>query len=189
MPPAQANPPLRLVASPGPAGTGGESGSIEALFREHSAYVAGLAYKLLGRNDEVDDVVQDVFIGAMRGLSSLREPGAARGWLATVTVRMVGRRLRWRKVAHFFGSTRPAEEYERVASAEASPEQRALLARVYAVLDELPVPQRMAWTLRHVEGERLEAVAAACGCSLATAKRRIAAAQDFLEQVMSDEAD
>jgi RNA polymerase sigma-70 factor (ECF subfamily) len=30
--------------------------------------------------------------------------------------------------------------------------------------------------LRHVEGEALEQVAAACGCSLATVKRRIDAA-------------
>jgi RNA polymerase sigma-70 factor (ECF subfamily) len=50
------------------------------------------------------------------------------------------------------------------------------LAKVYAVLDALPSDERVAWSLRHVEGERLERVAELCGCSLATAKRRIAAA-------------
>jgi RNA polymerase sigma-70 factor (ECF subfamily) len=55
------------------------------------------------------------------------------------------------------------------------------------VLDELPAAERLAWTLRHVEGERLEQVARQCGCSLATAKRRIAAAQDAIEQAVSDD--
>jgi RNA polymerase sigma-70 factor (ECF subfamily) len=36
---------------------------------------------------------------------------------------------------------------------------------------------RIAWTLRMVEGLELAEVASACGCSLATAKRRIAAAE------------
>ena len=58
-----------------------------------------------------------------------------------------------------------------------SPERRALLARVYQVLDKIAVEQRLAWTLRYVEGEKLERVAEQCGCSLATAKRRIASAQ------------
>jgi RNA polymerase sigma-70 factor (ECF subfamily) len=45
----------------------------------------------------------------------------------------------------------------------------------------------VAWLLRHVEGERLQDVALACGCSLATAKRRIASAQAALAGVIDDE--
>jgi RNA polymerase sigma-70 factor (ECF subfamily) len=41
----------------------------------------------------------------------------------------------------------------------------------------LPTAERIAWSLRTIEGLTLPAVAAACGCSLATAKRRIAAAR------------
>jgi RNA polymerase sigma-70 factor (ECF subfamily) len=42
---------------------------------------------------------------------------------------------------------------------------------------------RIAWTLRYVEREKLEEVARLCGCSLATAKRRIAATQAAIEEV------
>ena len=66
-------------------------------------------------------------------------------------------------------------------------EQRALLARIYRTLDEIDDRSRIAWILRHVEGERLEDVADACGCSLATAKRRIAAAQARLVEVFGDD--
>jgi RNA polymerase sigma-70 factor (ECF subfamily) len=61
-----------------------------------------------------------------------------------------------------------------------------LLARIYRTLDEIAPDSRVAWILRYVEGERLEDVADACGCSLATAKRRIASAQELLMEVLRD---
>ncbi len=63
-----------------------------------------------------------------------------------------------------------------------------LLKRVYAILEELSVNERLAWTLRYVEREQLDDVARLCGCSLATAKRRIAAAQAAIDAIMSDES-
>jgi RNA polymerase sigma-70 factor (ECF subfamily) len=51
---------------------------------------------------------------------------------------------------------------------------------VYALLQTMPADDRIAWTLRHVERHRLEAVAELSECSLATAKRRISRAQRFL---------
>ena len=56
-------------------------------------------------------------------------------------------------------------------------EVRTELALLDEVLARLAVPVRIAWMLRHVEGWPLDDVAAHCACSLATAKRRIAAAQ------------
>src|SRR5258708_7669109 len=65
------------------------------IFERYSHYVATIAFRLLGRNDEVDDVVQDVFLQVHRRLSTIR-PDAVRGWLAVVTVRATRRRLRRR---------------------------------------------------------------------------------------------
>lgn len=150
----------------------------------HVRYVSAIALRILGRDDEVDDVVQDVFLAGFKGLRALREPDAIKGWLATVTVRVATRRLRRRKLRGLFGLDE--RQYDDVAAEGASPEQRALLASVYRVIDELPVRERVAWTLRHVEGMALEEVARACGCSLATAKRRITAAHDKIDQAVCD---
>ncbi len=160
---------------------------LDSAYRRYARYVAAVALRLIGRDDEVDDVVQEVFLTALRKLGGLRDPEAIRGWLATVTVRVAGRRLRRRRMWAFFGVSPSEGAYEEVAATGATPEDRALLARVYAVLDGLPVGERIAWTLRHVEGERLEQVAALCGCSLATAKRRIAAAHATMERMLADE--
>ncbi len=143
--------------------------------------MAKIGYRLLGRPDEVDDLVQDVFLAAHRGVRSIREPEAIRGWLATVAVRTAKRRLRARKLRAVVGLD-GEHLYAEVASNEASPEQQAILSAVYRVLDGLPVNQRLAWTLRHIEGERLERVAEMCQCSLATVKRRIKAANDAIQK-------
>jgi RNA polymerase sigma-70 factor (ECF subfamily) len=153
---------------------------VAELFRTYAPYVAAIALRLLGREDEVDDVVQDVFVSALRGVHRLREAGALRGWLATVTVRVARRRLRMRRLRALVGLDR-AVDYETMIAPGASPEDRAFLARVYRALDTLPVAQRLAWTLRHIHGDSLDTVAEACGCSLATVKRRIAAAHAAIE--------
>ena len=66
-------------------------------------------------------------------------------------------------------------------------EECAILARLYQVLEELPTDQRLAWSLRYLEGEPLDAVAAASGCSLSTAKRRVGAAKSVIDEVFRDE--
>jgi len=159
--------------------------SVEAAFRRYSPYVAAITLRLLGRDEEVDDVVQDVFLDAVKGFHQIRDTKAAKAWLATVTVRVVRRRLRVRRVKAVFGFDDVVHIDEPVAPG-ASPEQRALLSRVYGVLDRIPVEHRIAWVLRHIEGEKLEDVARVAGCSLATAKRRISAAQTAIEEALSD---
>ena len=160
--------------------------SVDEAFRRYSRYVAAVALRLLGRDDEVDDVVQEVFLAALRGLGRLREPEAVKGWLATVTVRVARRRLWRRRVRGLLGLDR-APGYEQLVAPGAAPDERALLSRIYQFLDRQPVGERLAWTLRHVEGEPLERVAELCRCSLATAKRRIAAMQRRLHAELSDD--
>jgi RNA polymerase sigma-70 factor (ECF subfamily) len=157
--------------------------AIDLAYRRYARYVAAVALRLLGRDDEIDDVVQEVFLAALRGLGQLRDAQAVKGWLATVAVRIAGRRLRRRRLRAMVGLD-GARDYERLAAPGAPADDRALIAHVYRLLDELPVKERLAWTLRHVEGEPLEAVARLCNCSLATAKRRVAAAQAAIDRAV-----
>ncbi len=161
-----------------------ESVTFDALFGRYHCYVAGIAVRLMGRDDsDVDDVVQDVFWVASRRMSRLTDMASARGWLAVVTTRTVRRKLLRRRFRRLFYAEPNAGE---VPAPGASPEERATLQRVYEVLETLPIDQRLAWSLRHLEGEQLDGVAEACGCSLATAKRRIEAAQTAIRQVFND---
>lgn len=172
-----------MAAPPAPAALRAEALDPDQLFRRHAPYVAAIAHRLLGRDLDVDDTVQEVFLVAVRSAGTIRDPEAVRGWLARITVRLARRRLRARRVKQVLGfESTPG--YETLADRAATPEERTLLMQVYRVLDRVPAGARVAWVLRTVEGARLEEVAALCGCSLATAKRRIAEAQRILQEAL-----
>jgi RNA polymerase sigma-70 factor (ECF subfamily) len=163
-----------------------QSLSLDEIYRRYCRYVAAVILRLVGRSNEVEDLVQDVFVEAARGLGKLREPEAIKGWLATVAVRTVRRRLRLRRVKSFFGLDHDPSASDATAPA-ASPVDRLLLRAVYRVLDDLPVEDRLAFALHTIEGETMEVVARLCGCSFATAKRRVARARQAIEENLPDE--
>lgn len=160
--------------------------TFEQLYRDYAGYVATIVLRLLGRPDEVDDVVHETFLQARRALPKLRDPKAVKGWLSTITVRMARRHLRRSKLRQRLGlhadidafsmGSLSADDYEFVHSA-------------YASLSRLPTAERIAWVLRRVHGAQLAAVASMCECSLATAKRRIAAADRKLEHTEGTDGD
>lgn len=177
-------PHLRLASAPADLPSTGPV-EFDELFARYGAYVARLAARLLGSGDaDIDDVVQDVFWLASRRLPRIADMIQARGWLATVTARMVRRRLRRRRFRNFFHASPRRDE---VPVSGATAEQRAVLIRLYEVLEGLPTEQRLAWSLRYLEGEPLNAVALACRCSLATAKRRLTAAKSVIDEVFRDD--
>ena len=163
----------------------GRGSWLEEVYRRYAPYVAAVVLRLSGRGSEVDDLVQDVFVEAARGIERLRQPEAVKGWLATIAVRVCRRRLRLRRVKLLLGLD-AGFDYSTLVDRSASPVDRILLATVYRVLDEVAVEARVAFALHHLEGETLEVVARLCGCSLATAKRRVAAAQARLGEVFGD---
>lgn len=155
------------------------------LFKRFAPYVARIGLRLLGRESDVDDLIQEVFLAAFKQRDQLRDPTAAKNWLATIAVRTARRQLRRRRLRQFVGLDQGGPALE-LPDPQISPEKKALLARVYEILDNMGVERRLAWTLRYVEGEKLEIVAERCGCSLATVKRRIASAQALLLAEMED---
>jgi RNA polymerase sigma-70 factor (ECF subfamily) len=164
--------------------------TFEQVYRRYSRYVAAVVLRLDPRVPDLDDVVQDVFLAAAGGLQRLRDPAATKAWLATVAVRLVRRRLRLRRMWRWLGSGlglgNDARPPAPLIDAGSNPLDRLLLGAVYQVLDALSVADRVAFVLHRVEGETLEDVARICGCSLATAKRRIARAQQAIDRLVVD---
>ena len=150
----------------------------EMLYRRHATYLLAIAARLLGNRNEGEEVVQDTFVTAFEQLATLREPAALRGWLAQIAVSQVRRRMRRGRLMRVLGLDRGADDatLEALAAPGTNPDQRAELALVDRALSGMNANVRIAWMLRMVEGLELAEVASACGCSLATAKRRIAAA-------------
>jgi len=151
----------------------------EMLYRRHAAYLLAIAARLIGNRGDGEEVVQDTFVTAFEQLHQLREPAAVRGWLAQIAVSLVRRRLRRGRLMRVLGLDRGADDatLATLAAPGTNADQRAELALVDRALASVSANVRIAWMLRLVEGLELSEVASACGCSLATAKRRIAAAE------------
>ncbi len=160
----------------------GDRWAEQTLFVRHFGVVVATVARLLGDATEAEDVVQDTFATALVELGRLRDPSAFRAWLVSIAVRKVHRRFRRRRLSRMFGldAGEPEGGIAELASESASAEQRAELMLIDRILRTLAPADRIAWSLRYVEGQRLEEVATSCGCSLATAKRRIAAADTIV---------
>jgi RNA polymerase sigma-70 factor (ECF subfamily) len=75
---------------------------------------------------------------------------------------------------------------EVIAAPHATAAIHADVATVVQLVGRLTSDERIAWSLRYLEGESLEEVAEHCRCSLATAKRRILAANTFIHTQLGD---
>lgn len=162
----------------------GDGWAEKAIYRRYAAQILGLSKRLLADRHEAEDVTQETFAVAFAEWDKLRDPERLRPWLMQIAVSKVLRRFRRRRMRSALGF----RELEQDASLDAlahpacSQEVKAELALVAKALNRLSAGERIAWTLRHVEGMSLEEVASQSDCSLPTAKRRIARAADFIER-------
>src|SRR3954468_22838850 len=161
------------------AARAGETWAQEALFRRH----ARLAHRLLPQDDEVDDLVQDCFVSALKRLSALDNPQAFAAWLGSIVVRAVGKRIRRRRLLSRLGLRVPEEIDADAIAAPVVPGDVAVeLRRVYAIVTQLPAEARVALVLRRVDGLEVPEIARRMGLSLSTVKRRLKLAEEILDR-------
>ncbi len=156
----------------------GERWASEALYRQHAPAVMRVATYLMGRTPDANDVVQDAFIRAFERLDGLVDAGAFGAWVTSIAANFARSRLRRRKMFRALGLDRGVDDaqFDHLVAAGASPEEHAEISQIARALEHVNAESRVAWMLRNVEGWELAPVAAALGISLATTKRRIAAA-------------
>ncbi len=102
---------------------------------------------------EAHDLVQDVFLLALRKLDSLREAGAFGGWIVTIARNRARDHVRRRAVAQDLPDELPARD------STCDPEA----AEALAAIRELPEAYREPLILRLVEGLSGPEIAARCG--------------------------
>jgi RNA polymerase sigma-70 factor, ECF subfamily len=160
----------------------GDAAAATALFEQYRPLVERTLVRILGFDSELPDAVQETFIRALGSTRLLRDPQALPGWLIRIAVCTASdliRRRRRRRWLQFFAEPQDLVEIGSDLAFEAEPdlEARQALHAAHAILDSLPVDERVAFSLRRLDGMELKDVARACGCSLATIKRRLARAE------------
>jgi RNA polymerase sigma-70 factor (ECF subfamily) len=165
------------------AARAGELWAQEALFQRYARMVLGLSQRILAGRDDADDLAQDAFVYAFTRLDTLQNPQAFQAWLRSIVVRTASKRLRRQRLLTRLGIRRSEPiEPDVVVSSEAPPDIAVELRSVYALIERLPAEERVALVLRRVEGMELLEIADEMKLSLATVKRRLAAAEARLER-------
>jgi RNA polymerase sigma-70 factor (ECF subfamily) len=81
-----------------------DEGLLTAVYRAHSAAIHSYAFRLLGNQEDADDVTQEVFIRAHERLDQLRDPERLRPWLYRIATNLCMDNLRKRsRTRRIFG--------------------------------------------------------------------------------------
>jgi|HubBroStandDraft_1064217.scaffolds.fasta_scaffold119809_2 RNA polymerase sigma-70 factor (ECF subfamily) len=159
----------------------GSERAFAALYRRHARYVAGVVYRVMGSDADLDDVVQEAFVDASRALGAFKEVSSLRAWLGRIAVRRIHKRLARRRRWRWFLNE---EQHNTVTVSE--PRVGARIEDLYEALEALPPKARIPWVLHCIEGETLPDVAVMCDVSLATVKRRIASASAHVNRKLHE---
>ncbi len=155
----------------------GHPAAAAAFWDRFAPLVRGLLRQSLGPRAEIDDLTQDVFLTLFRRAREIRDN--LRSFVVGVCIRVARGELRRQRIRRWLHLSSD-DALPEVPVREADHVSRDGLMRLYAILDRLDADARLAFVLRHTQGLEGSEIAAALGCSLATAKRRLAKAQERL---------
>jgi RNA polymerase sigma-70 factor (ECF subfamily) len=155
----------------------GRSEAVTVLWQRHANMVRGILRRLLGPDQDVEDLLQETFIQFFRQVHALRDPRALRMFLIKITTNVVRGELRGRRVRRV---VRPTDSgaLPDIPVRELDVDARHALHKFYGILDELSPYERTTFVLRFIEDMDLTDVAEAVGVSLATIKRHLAKVSD-----------
>jgi len=146
----------------------GDAHAFERLYRGHLARVFSLARRMLG-DDDVDDVVQDIFVRAWQKLGTFRGEAAFGTWLHRLAVNVIlGRRetLGIRRQRHVEGDL----VLDALPARRATPE---MTLDFETAIGRLPEGARQVFVLHDVEGYRHEEIAEMLGLATGTSKSQL----------------
>ena len=152
-----------------------------------------LAYGFVGNFEDARDISQNGFVKGYRGLRSFRRQSKFSTWLYRIIANECKDFLRRKN--------REAERVELHAenngddpspfdAADTSPDpreaasQKELELKMSRALSRLPLKQRMAFTLHHLQGLAQEEVAQVMGCRIGTVKTHLFRASETLRGII-----
>jgi RNA polymerase sigma factor (sigma-70 family) len=169
------------------AAQAGDTAGLGALLERHRSRLHAIAVGILGHGAPAEDAVQDTFLIALRRIGELRDPDAARAWLAAIVVNVCRGQLR-RPSARVDAAVAPWDA-PGPDTAQVAIDEGALRDWVWTALERLPEPLRLAVMLRYFTGARSsEAIADTFGVPVGTVRSRLSAAKRRLAEELLETA-
>jgi RNA polymerase sigma-70 factor (ECF subfamily) len=160
----------------------GDDAALRELFSRHAPWIAGRLRAVLPAAD-VEDVLQETFLGAWRGAGGYRGEGAG-GWLWGIARRQAALWLRRRGRAESVLAALAAEEPPPSPDPADAALTRTELADAVHALGAEGSPHRETWRLMYVEGRTVAEIADLMGVPAGTVKSRAHQARALMRAVL-----
>jgi RNA polymerase sigma-70 factor (ECF subfamily) len=177
---------------------GDESAFIEIMAR-HRERIASIAFAMLNNYADAEEITQDTFMRAHRGLAQFRGDSSLATWLHRIAMNLSRNRYWYffRRRRHMtlslentFGADNRSTLSDLVASDSADPARETATAEfnslVAACMKRLASEPRKILTLRNTLDRSYGEIARELGVNIGTVKSRIARARKNLRQLLSE---
>ena len=171
----------------------GETGAFDGLVRKYNRMAGAIAFAIVGEWATADDVVQESFITAYRGLAGLRDQGKFKVWLAGIVRSRAIDAIRRRRSCpttpfgrSFAGGDDDASEdsLPSVAGPDNAYARREVAEKILEAMGSLPEDDRVVVTLKHMEGLSYKEIADITGSTVAAVESRLFRARKELRRLL-----
>lgn len=162
----------------------GDVDAFGALVQRYQSLICAVSFASTGNQTLSEDIAQETFVTAWRGLSGLREPAKLRSWLCGIARKLSSKALRGAGRARA-----TAHEAQQAAEVPLSPLEAVLEreseAVVWAALAEVPQRYRETLVLFYREEQSTAEVARALGLSQNAVQQRLSRGRQYLKAGVS----
>ncbi|PID50170.1 MAG: RNA polymerase sigma factor RpoE [Proteobacteria bacterium] len=170
----------------------GDKKSFDVLVLKYQHKVINLIMRYVRDHDTAQDVAQEAFIKAYRGLKNFRGDSAFYTWLYRIAINSAKNYLvsQGRRAPLTDIDAEEAEQYDGESALKeyGTPENEMLREEIQRVVTEaiesLPDDLRTAIVLRELEGMSYEEIAETMDCPIGTVRSRIFRAREAIDKVL-----
>lgn len=170
---------------------GGQLEFYGRLVDKYSARIINLGYAMMGNRHDAEDVAQEAFVRAYRGLAKFQKKAKFSSWLYQIALNLCKDHLK-AKARH----ARPTDD-EQLAALDGDPKDQApraiiqdeLSGKMREAINKLPVLYREAFVLRHLQGLDYEEVASITLVPADTVRVRAYRAREMLRESLAPNVD
>lgn len=170
----------------------GDKRSFDVLVLKYQHKVVSLVLRYVHDHDTAQDVAQEAFIKAYKGLKNFRGESAFYTWLYRIAINSAKNYLvsQNRRLPDNDIDAHEAEQFEGESALKeyATPERELLTAEIQVTvskaIEDLPEDLRTAIMLRELEGMSYEEIAETMDCPIGTVRSRIFRARESIDKVL-----
>ncbi len=170
----------------------GDEAAFRRLYLSHRSSVHRIVFRLLGPTDDLEDVIQDVFLQVHRSICNFRGHAKFSTWLHRVAVNVALQHLRRKRstvVSHPDDRVdeRPSDDSSQTPHELAETQDR--LRAVYRALDQISPKKRTVLVMHDMQGMSAQRIAEVVGAPVFTVRTRLFyARREFYKKIVHDPA-